>query len=176
MYEKTRDNLLAAFAGESQARNKYTFFAAVAKKEGWLEIAEVFEETAKNEKEHAEVIFKLLGSLKDTAANLEMAIAGENYEATDMYPEFAGIAREEGWGEAAKFFEEVAKVEAFHARRFQKLLEDLKAGRLLKKEEEIYWQCRECGYIYRGTEPPLTCPVCSHPREYYKPYNGEVEP
>jgi rubrerythrin len=166
---KTEDNLKAAFAGESQARNKYTFFANVAKKEGWLEIAEAFEETAKNEKEHAEVILNLLKGINDSKSNLKVAIDGENYEHDHMYPEFARIAREEGETEAARFFEVVAGVEDLHAKRFAKLLQDLEDGNLLKRETEIKWRCRECGYTVEGTEPPKICPLCGHSHEYYEP-------
>lgn len=169
MSKKTVENLKAAFAGESQARNKYTFFAAVARKEGWLEIAEIFEETAKNEKEHAEIIYKLLKGIGDSKANLQAAIEGETYEYHDMYPEFAQTAREEGEVAAAKYFEEVAKVEKYHAERYQALLESLEQGTLLKKSSAAKWQCRECGYIVEGNEPPETCPLCAHAKEYYKP-------
>ncbi|MFZ5639809.1 MAG: rubrerythrin [Bacillota bacterium] len=168
MAEKTIENLKAAFAGESQARNKYTFFASVARKEGWLEIAEIFEETAKNEKEHAEIILKLLKGIGDSKQNLQAAIDGESYEWEDMYPSFAKAAREEGQTEAARFFEEVAKVEKYHAERYRKMLAALETGTLLKDEARVAWQCRECGYIYEGTEPPAKCPLCGHAREYYK--------
>jgi len=168
MADKTIENLKTAFAGESQARNKYTFFASVARKEGWLEIAEIFEETAKNEKEHAEVIFKLLKGIGASKQNLQAAIEGESYEFEDMYPAFAKAAREEGQTEAAHFFEEVAKVEKYHAERFQALLKALEDGVLLKDEGRVAWQCRECGYIYEDTEPPAECPLCGHAREYYK--------
>ncbi len=168
MADKTIANLKAAFAGESQARNKYTFFASVAKKAGWLEIAEIFEEAARNEKEHAEIIFKLLQGIGDSKQNLQAAIAGETFEFADMYPSFAKTAREEGQAEAAHFFEEVAKVEAYHAKRFQELLTALETGTLLQDREQVAWQCRECGYIHEGTEPPAICPLCSHAREYYK--------
>lgn len=167
--KRTVANLLAAFAGESQARNKYTFFASVAKKEGWLEIAEIFEETARNEKEHAEVILKLLKGIGDSSFNLKKAIDGESFEYQDMYPEFAKAAKEEGEVEAANFFDIVAKVEEFHANRFKEMLAELEGGKLLKKDEPIKWQCRECGYIHEGNEPPHICPLCNHPKEYYKP-------
>jgi len=168
MSKQTIDNLKAAFAGESQARNKYTFFASVARKEGWLEIAEIFEETAKNEQEHAEIILKLLKGIGDSKFNLQAAIDGETYEWEDMYPSFAKVAREEGETEAAKYFEEVAKVEKYHAQRFKELLEELERGELLKKPEKVQWQCRECGYIWEGNEPPANCPLCGHKKEYYK--------
>ncbi|MDA8235346.1 MAG: rubrerythrin family protein [Clostridia bacterium] len=169
MSKRTIENLKAAFAGESQARNKYTFFASVAKKEGWLEIAEVFEEAARNEKEHAEIIFKLLKGIGDSKANLQTAIDGENFEWMDMYAEFAKVAKEEGETIAADFFENVAKVEKYHAQRFQQLKDQLEKGELLNKPASINWQCRECGYLWEGSEPPAKCPLCGHGKEYYKP-------
>lgn len=169
MKEKTMNNLMAAFAGESQARNKYTFFASVAKKEGWLEIAEFFEEAAKNEKEHAEIIFKLLEGIGDTKANLKAAIEGESHEYREMYPEFLKDALEEGETRAAKYFETVATVEKHHAEKFARLLADLENGKLLAKDEAIEWKCRECGYIHKGTEPPAQCPLCGHDKTFYKP-------
>ncbi len=169
MGEKTTKNLLAAFAGESQARNKYTFFASVARKEGWLEVAEFFEEAAKNEKEHAEVIFKLLKGIGDTKSNLKAAIEGESYEFKDMYPAFLKDAQQEGETEAARYFETVCQVEEHHANKFAKLLEKLEKGTLLKRTEEVTWKCRECGYVYEGTEPPAKCPLCGHDKTYYKP-------
>ena len=165
---QTMDNLKAAFAGESQARNKYTFFASVAKKEGLLQIADVFLETAANEKEHAEIIFKLLDSLGDTIANLKMGIEGETFEWVDMYPEFLKVAREEGELESAKFFERVIEVEKRHAERFQTLLSLLENDQLTKKPQPVKWKCRECGYVVEGTEPPEKCPLCSHGKEYYE--------
>lgn len=168
---KTRDNLLAAFAGESQARNKYTFFASAAKKEGLLQISEIFEETAGNEKEHAEVIFKLLHGIGDTKANLKVANEGETYEWTEMYPEFLKIAREEGETEAAKYFERVIEVEKRHAERFQDLLTILENGELYKKAQSTKWICRECGYVVEGNEPPEKCPLCSHSKEYYQVFS-----
>lgn len=170
MKEKTQKNLMAAFSGESEARNKYTFWASVARKEGWLEIAEIFEETAKNEKEHAEVIMKLLKSINDSRTNLQGAVKGESWEYQDMYPGFLADAKEEGETEAAKFFETVAKVEEHHAQRFKALLEQLEKGSLLRKDAPVKWKCRECGYLHEGTEPPDTCPLCGHGKEYYEPY------
>jgi rubrerythrin len=167
---KTVDNLKAAFAGESQARNRYTFFASVARKEGWQEIAEYFEETAANEMEHASQIMKLLGELGDTGQNLQTCIDGENYEWQEMYPGFAKVAEAEGQTKALDFFKRVATVEKRHAARFRKLLEMLEKGELLKRQPPIKWQCRECGYIYEGEEPPQVCPLCGHTHEYYKPY------
>ena len=169
MKEKTMNNLMAAFAGESQARNKYTFFASVARKEGWLEIAEFFEEAAKNEKEHAEIIFKLLEGIGDTKANLKAAIEGESFEYKDMYPNFLKDALEEGEEGAARYFETVATVEKHHAEKYTQLLAELENGKLLAKDKAVKWHCRECGYIHEGTEPPAQCPLCSHDRTFYKP-------
>ncbi len=169
MSNQTHQNLIKAFEGESQARNKYTFFAAVARNEGWLEIAEVFEETAKNEKEHAEVIAKLLKIIGTSKDNLKTAIQGETYEYTDMYPEFEKTAREEGEIEAANYFKLVQQVEAMHARRYQDLLNSLENNTLLKKDQSITWRCRECGYTVEGTQPPGACPLCGHSGTYYKP-------
>jgi len=169
MTRKTVENLKAAFAGESQARNKYTFFADVAKKEGLFEISEAFEEAAFNEQQHAKLIFKLLGGIGDTKANLRAAIAGEDDEYTSMYPEFAKVAREEGELEAAKYCEEVAKVEEHHSAAFQALLRRLEEGTLLKSQQPTKWKCRVCGYIHEGNEPPDVCPLCAHPKEHYLP-------
>ncbi len=167
---KTIDNLWAAFAGESQARNKYTFFASIARKEGWQELAEFFEETAANEKEHAEIILKLLDKIGDSRQNLQTCIDGENYEWQQMYPDFAQVAELEGQAEALDFFRRVATVEKRHAARFQKLLDMLEKDELLNREPPIKWQCRECGYIYEGAEPPEICPLCGNSHEYFKPY------
>lgn len=169
MAKQTVDNLKAAYAGESQARNYYTFWASVARKEGWLKIAEIFEETAKNEKEHAEVILKLLKGINSSKENLQNAIDKELYEYNDMYPEFERIAREEGENAAAEFFKHVQQVEKHHADRFKKMLELLEGNSLLKKDTSIKWKCRECGYIHEGTDPPDKCPLCQHPKEYYEP-------
>ncbi|MFZ5641249.1 MAG: rubrerythrin family protein [Bacillota bacterium] len=169
MGEKTVKNLLAAFAGESQARNKYTFFASVARKEGWLELAEFFEEAAKNEKEHAEIILKLLKGIGDSKANLKAAIEGESYEFKDMYPAFLKDALEEGETEAAKYFETVATVEKRHAEKFAELLTALENGTILKRTGDVAWKCRECGYVHEGMEPPAQCPLCGHDRTFYKP-------
>lgn len=169
MSKQTVDNLKAAFAGESMARNYYTFFASVARKEGWHEIAEIFEETARNEKEHAEVILKLLGDIKGSKENLLASIDKESYEWQDMYPEFEKIAKEEGEQEAAKFFATVQQVEYHHADRFKKLLELLESNKLLQRDKKIQWKCRECGYLHEGTEPPEKCPLCAHSKEYYEP-------
>lgn len=169
MSKQTVDNLKAAFAGESMARNYYTFFASVARKEGWHEIAEVFEETAQNEKEHAEVILKLLGDIKGTKENLLASIAKESYEWKDMYPEFERLAKAEGEQEAAKYFATVQQVEYHHADRFRKLLELLENNKLLQRDKKIQWKCRECGYLHEGNEPPEKCPLCGHSKEYYEP-------
>ena len=165
---KTEKNLLSAFAGESQARNKYTYFASKARKEGYEQIAAIFQETADNEKEHAEREFKLLKGIGDTKANLKASAEGENYEWTSMYPEFARIAREEGFTEIAQVFEEIAKVEKEHELRYKKLLANIEQEKAFKKENSVKWKCRNCGYIYEGTEPPKICPACAHPQSYYE--------
>ena len=170
---KTEENLKAAFAGESQARNMYTYFAKVARKEGYHYIARIFEETAINEMRHAKDEFALLGGIGDTVANLKEAIAGEDYETTTMYPEFAAAAEEEGNKEAAILFKMIARVEAEHRDRYKKLLEMVENGTVYKREEPIRWKCAVCGYIHEGTEPPAKCPCCKHPREYYEPESLE---
>jgi rubrerythrin len=166
---KTEENLKAAFAGESQARNMYTYFAKVARKEGYHYIAKVFEETAINEMRHAKDEFAMLGGIGDTIANLKEAIAGEHYETTTMYPEFAAAAEEEGNKQAAILFKMIARVEAEHRDRYKKLLEMVENGRVYTRDEPIRWKCAVCGYIHEGTEPPAKCPSCKHPREYYEP-------
>jgi len=166
---KTQENLKAAFAGESQARNKYTYFAKVARKEGYHYIAKIFEETAINEMQHAKDEFRMLDGIGDTKANLEAAIAGENYETTEMYPSFAKDALEEGNKEAADLFKMIARVEEQHRNRYQKLLDMLENGTVYKRDEPIRWKCSKCGYIHEGTEPPAKCPSCKHPREYFEP-------
>ena len=163
---KTEENLKAAFAGESQARNMYTFFAAVARKEGYHYIARLFEETADNERRHAKDHFLLLGKLGDTAANLKEAIAGEDYETTTMYPDFARDAEAEGNKKAANLFRQIAKIEARHRDRYLKLLDMVEKGTVYKRDEPIAWKCSVCGYVHEGTEPPKKCPSCAHPREY----------
>jgi len=170
---KTEENLKAAFAGESQARNMYTYFAKVARKEGYHYIAKIFEETAINEMRHAKDEFALLGGIGDTVANLKEAIAGEHYETTTMYPEFAAAAKEEGNKEAAILFKMIARVEAEHRDRYKKLLEMVENGTVFKRDEPIRWKCAVCGYIHEGTEPPAKCPCCKHPREYYEPESME---
>ncbi|MBD3852017.1 MAG: rubrerythrin family protein [Acidobacteria bacterium] len=170
---KTEENLKAAFAGESQARNMYTYFAKVARKEGYHYIAKIFEETAINEMRHAKDEFALLGGIGDTIANLKEAIAGEHYETTTMYPEFAAAAKEEGNKEAAILFNMIARVEAEHRDRYKKLLEMVENGTVYKREEPIRWKCAVCGYIHEGKEPPKECPCCKHPREYYEPESME---
>ncbi len=166
---KTEENLKAAFAGESQARNKYTYFAKVARKEGYHYIARLFEETADNEKQHAKDEFKLLKGIGDTKANLKAAIEGEHYENTDMYPTMEKEAKEEGNEEAAKLFRNISKVEKEHENRYRKLLEMVEKGAVFKRNKPIRWKCSKCGYIYEGEEPPEKCPSCKHPREYYEP-------
>ena len=166
---KTEENLKAAFAGESQARNKYTYFAKVARNEGYHYIAKIFEENAVNEEQHAKDEFKLLGGISSTVANLKEAIAGENYETTSMYPEFARIAREEGNNKAAILFEQIAKVEAQHRDRYKKILEMVENNTVYKREKPVKWTCIKCGYVHGGKEPPEICPCCKHPKEYYEP-------
>ena len=171
---KTEENLKAAFAGESQARNMYTYFANVARKEGYHDIAKIFEETAINEMRHAKDEFALLGGIGDTVANLKEAIGGEHYETTEMYPEFAAAAEEEGNKEAAILFKMIARVEAEHRDRYKKLLEMVENGTVYKREKPIRWKCAVCGYIHEGTEPPPKCPCCKHGREYYEPESMEI--
>lgn len=171
---KTKENLKAAFAGESQARNKYTYFANVAKKEKYHYIARIFEETAANEKRHAKDEFTRLGGIGDTAANLKEAVEGEHYEVTEMYPEFARIAEEEGETEAANLFHQIAKVEEHHRERFKKLLTMVENGTVFKRDTPIKWKCSVCGFIHEGTEPPKKCPCCNHPLEFYEPANLDI--
>lgn len=166
---KTEENLKAAFAGESQARNKYTYFAKVAEKEGYLYIAKFFRETADNEMQHAKDEFKLLKGIGDTIANLKEAVAGEKYEEEEMYPTFAKEAEEEGNMEAAKLFREIAEVEKKHEARYAKLLEMVENGTVYKRDEPIEWKCSKCGYKHTGTEPPEECPSCKHAAKYYEP-------
>jgi rubrerythrin len=166
---KTEENLKAAFAGESQARNKYTFFAEVARKEGYHYIAKMFDESAANEKQHAKDHFRLLKGIGDTTANLKEAIGGEHYETVEMYPTFAKEAEQEGNSEAAILFKQIGKIEQHHHDRYRKLLEMIENGTVFKREQPIKWKCSVCGYTYQGTEPPPKCPSCKHPREYYEP-------
>ncbi len=165
---KTERNLMEAFAGESQARNKYTYFASVAKKEGYQQIAAIFEETANNEKEHAKLWFKALGELGDTAANLAAAAAGENYEWTDMYDRFAKEAAEEGFTALAAQFRMVAAIEKTHEERYRKLLANVEMQKVFEKAEETIWECRNCGHLVMGKKAPLACPVCAHPQAYFE--------
>lgn len=171
---KTEENLKAAFAGESQARNKYNYFAKVARNQGFHYIAEVFDETAINEMQHAKDEFKLLNGIGDTVTNLKEAISGEDYETVQMYPTFAREAEEEGNMEAARLFTQIAKVEEQHRERYKRLLERLENGTLYKRDQPIRWKCLKCGYIHEGTEPPEKCPSCQHPKEYYMPDNIEL--
>ena len=166
---KTEKNLWEAYAGESQARNKYTYFASVAKSEGYEQISGIFMETAENEKEHAKMAFKFLDGLGDTAANLKAAAAGENYEWSEMYKEFEKTAREEGFEEIADFFHEVAEVEEEHEKRYLQLLARLEKGEIFKRDEKIKWHCRNCGYVHTGKEAPEECPACYHPQAHYQP-------
>jgi rubrerythrin len=178
---KTEKNLLKSFAGESQARTRYTFFASVAKKEGYEQISEIFTETAGNEKEHAELFFKYLkggnveitasypaGVIGTTAENLKAAAEGEKMEWGTLYPEFANIAEKEGFSEIANTFHMIAKVEAKHEQRYLKLLANVKQGKVFKKDKVIMWKCRNCGHVYEGSEAPEKCPVCDHARAYFE--------
>ncbi|MGI6498232.1 MAG: rubrerythrin [Oscillospiraceae bacterium] len=165
---KTEANLWEAFAGESQARNKYTYFASVAKKAGYEQIAAIFTETADNEKEHAKLWFKELGALGDTAANLKVAAEGEHYEWTEMYRSFAEVAKEEGFERLAFLFEGVAKIEKSHEERYLTLLKSVETDTVFQKEEEQVWICRNCGHLHTGKEVPGTCPVCAHPKAYFE--------
>ena len=165
---KTEQNLLEAFAGESMARNKYTYFASVAKKEGYQQIAAIFEETASNEKEHAKLWFKALGALGDTAQNLLSAAEGENYEWTDMYDRFAKEAEEEGFTALAAQFRKVGEVEKAHEERYRKLLSNVEMKKVFEKSEEIMWECRNCGHLVMGKKAPEVCPVCAHPQAYFE--------
>jgi rubrerythrin len=178
---QTEKNLLAAFAGESQARNRYTFFASVAKKEGYEQIGGIFEETLANEKEHAELFFKHLkggiveitasypaGVIGSTIDNLKAAAEGEKMEWGSLYPNFGDIAQQEGFPEIAATFRMVAKVEAYHERRYNKLVESLEQGKVFKKDQPIKWKCRNCGFVFEGKEAPEKCPVCAHPKAYFE--------
>ena len=167
---KTEKNLMDAFAGESQARNKYTYFASKAKKEGYEQIAAIFQETADNEKEHAKLWFKLLcgGDIPTTAQNLADAAAGENFEWTDMYDRMAKEAKEEGFDHIAFLFEEVGKIEKEHEARYKKLLENVQDGKVFEAGEIKIWKCRNCGHIVVGTKAPAVCPVCTHPQAYFE--------
>jgi rubrerythrin len=178
---KTERNLLTAFAGESQARNRYTFFASAARKEGFEQIGNIFMETAENEKEHAKVFFKYLeggdteimasypaGMIKDTKSNLEAAAAGENLEWTTIYVDFSKIAGDEGFPEIARSFEQIAKVEKFHESRYRKLAGNIASSEVFKKKTAVKWHCANCGYVFEGTEAPKECPACKHPQAYYE--------
>lgn len=178
---KTEKNLLKAFAGESQARNRYTYFASAAKKEGYEQIAGIFLETAENEKEHAKVFFKYLeggeteitasypsGIIKDTKTNLEEAAAGENMEWTSLYSDFAQIAKEEGFSDVSRSFEQIAKVERFHESRYRKLISNITNREVFKKKGPVRWHCINCGYVVEADEAPKECPACKHPQSYYE--------
>ena len=165
---KTEKNLEAAFAGESQARNKYTYFASVAKEEGLEQIAGIFLETAENEREHAKVEFDFLKGIGNTRANLKAAAEGEHYEWTEMYPEFEQVAREEGFTKIADFFKEVAEVEEQHEKRYLALLKNMQEGKVFKKDKVIKWKCRNCGYVHEGMEAPEKCPACGFSQSYYE--------
>ncbi len=178
---KTEKNILTAFAGESQARNRYTYFASKAKKEGFVQIAAIFEETAAQEREHAKRLFKLLeggevevtaafpaGLIGSTAENLKASAGGENYEWTEMYPGFAKVAREEGFEDIAKIFEAIAVAEKQHEKRYKDLLANIEAGKVFKKDKPVVWRCRNCGYLHEGAEAPDTCPACAHPKAHFE--------
>jgi rubrerythrin len=182
---KTEKNILLSFAGESQARNRYTYFASQAKKEGYEQIAAIFLDTADNEKEHAKVFFKLLeggdwveitgafppGIIGGTKANLKAAAEGEMFENTKLYPGFAGIAEEEGFPEISNTFRRISSVEKGHERRYRLLLKNVEEGTVFKKSEKVVWRCRNCGYLHEGNEAPEECPACQHPRAYYELMN-----
>lgn len=165
---KTEKNLWEAFAGESQARNKYTYYASVAKKEGYEQIAALFLETADNEKEHAKIWYKKLNGISNTIDNLKDAASGENDEWTDMYPRMAAEAREEGFEDIALLFEGVAKIEKEHEERYQQLLKNIEEDKVFKKDDQVFWKCRNCGHIHEGVEAPKVCPVCVHPRAHFE--------
>ncbi len=165
---QTEQNLLAAFAGESQARNKYNYYASQAKKDGYAQISGIFEETAGNEKEHAKIWFKLVHGIGSTEENLKDAAAGENYEWTSMYPGFAKTAREEGFEKIARLFEGVAKIEKEHDERYQLLLANIEQDKVFSKDEKVIWQCANCGHVYVGMKAPAICPVCDHPQAYFQ--------
>jgi len=178
---QTEKNILASFAGESQARNRYTYFASAARKEGYEQIAAIFLETADNEKEHAKLFFTLLqggeaeiqavypaGTIGDTAANLKAAAAGENFEWTTLYQSFAEAAKKEGFAEVHQTFIQVARVEKFHEARYLALTKNLKEGKVFKKDSSVKWHCRNCGYVFEGREVPEKCPVCQHPRAFFE--------
>ena len=165
---KTEQNLMTAFAGESQARNKYTYFASVARKEGYEQIAAIFEETANNEKEHAKLWFKALGELGTTAENLLHAAEGENYEWTDMYDTFAKEAEEEGFKALAASFRRVAAIEKTHEERYRKLLKNVEMQQVFERSEMTMWECRNCGHLVMGVKAPLVCPTCAHPQSYFE--------
>ena len=165
---KTEKNLWEAFAGESQARNKYTYFASKAKKDGYVQIAKIFEETAANEKEHAEIWFKLLNGIGSTAENLKSAADGENYEWTDMYDQMAKDAKEEVFDHIAFLFEQVGKIEKEHEERYRKLLANVEGGLVFSRDGDMIWQCSNCGHIHVGKQAPEVCPVCVHPKAYFQ--------
>jgi rubrerythrin len=165
---KTEQNLMTAFSGESQARNKYTYFASQAKKEGYEQLAAIFLETSENEKEHAKIWFKLLDGIKSTPENLKSAAAGEHYEWTEMYKGFSEEAKKEGFSEISSLFAMVANIEKTHEERYQKLLANLNEGRIFLKDGTVIWKCRNCGHIHVGSSAPEICPVCKHPKAYFE--------
>lgn len=165
---RTEANLMTAFAGESEATNKYTYYASKAKKDGYVQIAQIFEETAANEREHAKMWFKLLVGIGTTAENLKAAAEGENYEWTKMYADFAKEAREEGFDEIANLFDGVAAIEKTHEERYKKLLENVNGGLVFTRDGDMMWECSNCGHIHIGKQAPEVCPVCAHPKAYFK--------
>ena len=165
---KTEQNLWIAFAGESQARNKYTYFASKAKSDGYVQIANLFEETAANEKEHAKIWFKLLEGIGSTAENLKAAAAGENEEWTDIYPNMAKVAKEEGFDHISYLFEQVAKIEKDHEERYLKLLANVEGGIVFSRDGDMIWQCGNCGHVHVGKQAPEVCPVCAHPKSFFQ--------
>ena len=178
---QTEKNILTAFAGESQARNRYTYFSSAARKEGFVQIADIFEETANQEREHAKRLFKLLeggeveiqgafpaGVIGTTAENLKAAAAGENHEWSEMYPGFAKVAEKEGLGEVAAIFRAIAVAEKQHEKRYLELMANIQAGKVFKKDEPVVWRCRNCGYLHKGTEAPEVCPACAHPQAHFE--------
>ena len=184
---RTEKNILTAFAGESQARNRYTYFASQARKEGYIQIAAIFEETANQEKEHAKRLFKFFeggeteiqasfpaGVIGSTLENLKAAASGENYEHTTMYPEFAKVAREEGFNEIATVFEAIAVAEKGHEERYRKLIKNMEEDKVFKRDEEVVWRCRNCGYLHRGKKAPERCPACAHPKAFFEVYNENL--
>ena len=165
---KTEKNLMAAFAGETQARAKYTYFASIAEKEGYMQLGSIFRETAENEHSHAKLWFGLLGGLSNTLENLKNAASGEHFENSEMYPEFARVAKEEGFDHIAALFDRVCAIENEHEKRYRKLIANMEDGKIFSRDNEVMWICRNCGYIHVGKEAPKVCPACAHPQSYFQ--------